>query len=70
MSKPTPNDYIVYHAHQWRKSDQSVIGADEGGKTAAKQSHRADIRNLRNAVDLAIRNGAPVMQPESGKGEP
>lgn len=66
MKEPTPNDYIVYHAHQWRKSDQAVIGAAEGEKTAAKEAHRADIRNLRNAVDLAVRKGAPVIAEEGG----
>lgn len=71
MSKPTPNDYIVYHAHQWRKSDKAVIGAGEGEKSAAKQAHRTDIRNLRNAVDQAIRKGAPVISSQdSGSGEP
>lgn len=60
--KPTPNDYIVYHAHQWRKSDQAVIGAAEGEKTAAKQAHRVNTRYLRDAVDLAIRKGAPVVE--------
>lgn len=69
MSKPTPNDYIVYHARQWRESDKAVIGAGEGEKSAAKQAHRTDIRNLRNAVDLAIRSGAPVISAD-GEGEP
>lgn len=70
MSKPTPNDYIVRTAHQWRRSDQAVIAAGEGEKTAAKQAHRQDIRALRNAVDLAIRNGAPVVQTPSSSVEP
>jgi hypothetical protein len=71
MSKPTPNDYIVRSAHRWYESGSAAIAAQEGEKDAAKRAHHADIRSLRNAVYLAIRNGAPVLQsPESGKGEP
>lgn len=63
----TPNDHIVYHAYQWRETDKRVIGAKEGEKEAARQAHRRSERGLRNAVDLAIRRGAPVIErPEPG----
>jgi hypothetical protein len=63
MSKPTPNDYIVRTARQWRESDKAVIAAKDGEKDAAKRAHRVDINNLRTAVDLAIRKDA-----EQGQG--
>ncbi|HWT40935.1 MAG TPA: hypothetical protein VN081_06780 [Dongiaceae bacterium] len=70
MSKPTPNDYIVYRVHRWYESGSAVIAAPTGKKDAAKRAHHVEIRELRNAVDIANRNGAPVIQSESGSGEP